>query len=382
MKLSLLGVGDLGSRAVESILDEQADTNQAFAPGDALVCDISQTPLDGVESVPEAQRVLIGDTHHHVSEDGIDGGPDLAAEVTQNDLPELRRAFDSIAVHESDAVLVVTALGDAVGTGAGSVLVTELQATYDEPVYVLGILPADAMGDEQALAAARGLRTVVPLADSTLLFDGEAWNLTSMGEDGESDDTAAALRGLATRIVPLFGAGEREAATIAENAMDSSDIIRTLAPGGIASIGYASTDVQADSRGFLARILSWLGRAPDSPEPTDAAKIKSLVQQAANSRLTIPSDIESTERALIVLSGPPSKLSRRGFESARQWLEQETDTVEILAGDDPRPHSSKLEVVVLFSNVTTVPRIDALQDRAVAWQQKQAADEAMSWPHN
>ena len=76
------------------------------------------------------------------------------------------------------------------------------------------------------------------------------------------------------------------------------------------------------------------------------------------------------ERALIVLSGPSAKLSRRGFESARHWLEEETDTVEVRAGDEPIPGSSELTATVALSNVTDVPRIDAIQDRAVAYQKQ------------
>jgi len=66
-----------------------------------------------------------------------------------------------------------------------------------------------------------------------------------------------------------------------------------------------------------------------------------------------------------VLSGPPDKLSRRGFESARQLVEEETETVEVLAGDDPRAGSSTVAATVLLSNVTEVPRIDSMQQHAV-----------------
>ncbi|GAA0306082.1 tubulin/FtsZ family protein [Halarchaeum salinum] len=363
MKLALVGVGSVGSRMVDRILEVEADTGRAFTRGNALVCDIARTPADGFDAVPEDQRVLLGDTHERVTADGVEGDLELAVDVTKNDLPEFRRALDSIAIHESDGVLVVADLGSATGGGAGSVLVEELQGLYDEPLYVLGVLPDDDDGDHAALNAARSLRSIVPTADSTLAFDRETWP----GEPGSDDDPE--IRALATRVATLFAAGELDSSAVAENAMDSSDLIRTLEPGGIASIGYASTDVEPDERGLFARLLAFFSRSSDDEdEATDAAKVKSLVRQAANTRLTVPAEVSSAERALVVLSGPPSELSRRGFESARQWLEAEADTVEILAGDDPRPRSSTLEAVVLFSNVTDVPRIDALQQRAVGVQ--------------
>ncbi|MBP2250006.1 cell division GTPase FtsZ [Halarchaeum solikamskense] len=359
MKLALVGVGAVGSRMVDRILEVEADTGRAFTRGNALVCDIARTPADGFDAVPEDQRVLLGDTHERVTAEGVEGDLELAADVAGADLPEFRRALDSIAIHESDGVLLVADLGSATGSGAGSVLVEELQGLYDEPLYVLGALPADDDGGTAALNAARALRSIVPTADSTLAFDRETWP-----GDPERDDDPE-IRALATRVATLFAAGELDSPVVAENAMDSSDLIRTLDPGGVSSIGYAATDVEPDERGFLGRLLAWFSRSTDDDEATDAAKVKSLVQRAANTRLTIPCEVSSAERALVVLSGPPSELSRRGFESARQWLEAEADTVEILAGDDPRPRSSTLEAVVIFSNVTDVPRIDALQRRAL-----------------
>jgi cell division GTPase FtsZ len=101
-------------------------------------------------------------------------------------------------------------------------------------------------------------------------------------------------------------------------------------------------------------------------------KIQSLVRQSLNSRLTLPCEVSSAERVLVVLSGPPDELSRRGFETARQWLEEETETVEVLAGDDPRTGSSTVSAIVLLSNVTDVPRIDAMQRQAVDHQHERA----------
>ena len=100
-------------------------------------------------------------------------------------------------------------------------------------------------------------------------------------------------------------------------------------------------------------------------EASDAAKIKGIVRRAANSRLTLPCEVSSADRVLVVLSGAPEAFSRKGIESARQWLEQEADTVEVLAGDDPREGSTAIAAVVLLSNVTETPRIDEIQEQAV-----------------
>lgn len=66
-----------------------------------------------------------------------------------------------------------------------------------------------------------------------------------------------------------------------------------------------------------------------------------------------------------VATGQPEQLSRKGVERGRQWLEDETGSMEIRGGDSPRPDTDEVGAVVLLSGVTTVPRIDQLQQVAL-----------------
>ncbi|WP_435068806.1 tubulin/FtsZ family protein [Haloplanus sp. C73] len=365
MKLAMVGVGGAGGRLVDTIRGIETDGDRQLCYGNLLTVDISRTVDDEFDHVPSSQHVTIGDTHREV-DDGVDGDQDLAVEVARTDFPEIQRALDSITMRKLDGVLVVTSLGGGTGSGAGAVIVERLQELYDKPVYVLGVLPGADDDDRASLNAARALRSIVPAADSTLLFDNDRW----VDADAEAIDEEyeRANRQLADRVVTLFARGDIDPSAIGANTLDSSDIIRTLSPGGVASVGYAS--IELDDGGGL---LSWLrtllfGEEEDTDERTDAGKIQSLVRQSLNSQLTLPCEVSSAERVLVVLSGPPEKLSRRGFESARQWLEEETETVEVLAGDDPRAGSSTVAAVVLLSNVTDVPQIDSLQERAVEYE--------------
>jgi cell division GTPase FtsZ len=364
MKLALVGVGGAGSRLVDAIRGVETTDDRPLCYGHLLTVDISRTVDDDFDHVPPEKHVTIGDTHREVDV-GVDGDQDLAVEIIRTDFPEIHRTLDSIPMRKLDGVLVVAGLGGGTGSGAGPVLVERLQDMYDKPVYVLGVLPGEHEGGRPALNAARSLRSLVPAADSVVLFDNDRW---VGGSDDADDRYGQANRELASRIVTLFAREDTNPDSIGANTMDSSDLIRTLSPGGVASIGYAETDLD-DGGGFLSWLRSLLpgGGDDDSDEPTDAVKIQGLVRQALNSRLTLPCEVSSAERALVVLSGPPEELSRRGFESARQWLEEETETVEVLAGDDPQAGSSTVSAAVLLSNVTEVPRIDSLQRRAVEY---------------
>ncbi|CCQ37258.1 FtsZ family protein CetZ, type III [Natronomonas moolapensis 8.8.11] len=381
MKLALVGVGGTGARVVDAVRGIETDGDRQLCYGNLLTVDISRTLGGALDHVPQAQRVTIGDTHRGV-DDGVDGDQELAVEVARADAPEIQRALDTISMRELDGVLLVAGLGGGTGSGAGAVLVERLQELYDKPVYVLGVLPGADGGNHAALNAARSLRSIVPAADSTLLFDNDRWVDTDGGTDADDSADAAeerygrANRELALRVLTLFARGGPDPSSIGANTLDASDIVRTLSPGGVASIGYASIELDNDG-GLLSWLLSILpgsrGRET-SDEQTDAGKIQSLVGQALNSQLTLPCAVSSAERALVVLSGPPGKLSRRGFESARQLIEEETNTVEVLAGDDPRAGSSTVAATVLLSNVTSVPRIDSMQRDAVEHKRERVGD--------
>jgi cell division GTPase FtsZ len=370
MKLGTIGIGNAGSKIVDKMVEFESLTDRNLCRH-VMVINTARTDLSKPDHIPEDKRILIGDTHQKAKGHGVGGDVEVGAEVAKNDIDEIRRAFDDVDIHEVDAILVCASLGGGTGSGAAPVVISELQKMYDEPVYGLGILPGKYEGGRPALNAARSLQSFVNNTDNFIAFDNDAWRSKDQtvgeGYDGMN-------RELATRIVTLLGAGEYDEPTVAENVMDASDIIRTLDTNGISSIGYASTSVDGKDDGFLTRFREDY-EIEDSGSA--AAKINGLVRRAVNSRLTLPCDASSADRALIVISGPPSEFSRKGLESAREWIETEVDTVDVLAGDDPRENASALSAVVLLSNVTETPRIKAIQEQAVAAQDKIAEQDAV-----
>ncbi len=364
MKLATIGVGNAGSKLIDRMLEFEKETGRDLCRH-VLVINTARTDLAKPNHVPEDRRILIGDTHQKAKGHGVGGDGEVGAEVAKNDIDEIRRVFDDVEIHEVDAILVAAGLGGGTGSGAGPVVIDELQKMYDEPVYGLGVLPGQYEGGRPALNAARSLQSFVTKVDNFIAFDNDAWR--SRGQTVEQG-YAEMNRELATRIVTLLAAGEVDESEVGENAMDSSDIMRTLDTGGISSIGYASTKLDKPAEGLLSRFNN--ADTPAEHNSTDAAKIKGLVRRAVNSRLTLPCEVSSADRALIVFAGPSSVISRKGIESAREWLENEADTVEVLAGDDPREDAETLSAAVLLSNVTEAPRIKEIQNQAVDAQNK------------
>jgi len=359
MKLAMIGFGQAGGKIVDKFLEYDEKTGSGIVRS-AVAVNTAKADLLGLEQIPEENRVLIGQAR--VKGHGVGADNELGAEIAEEDIDEIQGAIDNIPVHEVDAFLVVAGLGGGTGSGGSPVIAKHLKRIYTEPVYGLGVLPGSDEGGIYTLNAARSFQTFVREVDNLMVFDNDAWRQTGESVEGGYDHINEEI---VRRFGVLFGAGEVEAGdNIAESVVDSSEIINTLDGGGVSTVGYASEEVEVSSGGGL---LSRFKNDSDD-EGLDTAnttnRITSLVRKAALGRLTLPCEIEGTERALLVMAGPPKHLNRKGIERGRKWLEEQTGSMEVRGGDYPT-NSPKVAASILLSGVHNVPRIKELQQVAI-----------------
>ena len=360
MKLALIGFGQAGGKIVDKFLwyDRQTRSNIVRS---AVAVNTAKADLIGLDYIPDENRVLIGQSR--VKGHGVGADNELGAEIAEEDIDEIQGAVDNVPVHEIDAFLVISALGGGTGSGGAPVLARHLTRIYTEPVYGLGVLPASDEGGIYTLNAARSFQTFVREVDNLLVFDNDAWRQTGESvEGGYSTINEEIVR----RFGVLFGAGEVSMGDeVAESVVDSSEIINTLAGGGVSTVGYAAeqVDTSTDS-GLLSRFKNDRGdRFDESSNTTN--RITSLIRKAALGRLTLPCEIDGAERALVVVSGPPQHLNRKGIERGRKWIEEQTGSMEVRGGDYPLPGEEKVAAAVMLSGVSKVPRIKELQRVAI-----------------
>jgi cell division GTPase FtsZ len=346
MRLAFIGVGQAGGKIIDRFLEYDVDHGHGFVES-AIAINTAQSDLEGLEHVPEQNRVLIGQSR--VSGHGVGADNELAAEIAHDNSQELRNAIDSVSVAEIDAFLIVAGLGGGTGSGAGPVVARELQQIYTEPVYGLGILPGDEEGGIYTMNAARSLRTYVDQTDNVLLFDNDAWRETGESVEGgfeHINDEVVRRFGL------LFSAGEYAPENaVAEGVVDSSEIINTLGRTGISTVGYANSPVDPHATEI------------DSASATN--QMTSLARQAVLGRLTMSCELRGIERALVVVSGPPAYLNRKGIERARSWIEDQTGSMEVRGGDYPITDAEHVSVVVLLAGVRDAPRLESIKERGV-----------------
>jgi cell division GTPase FtsZ len=364
MKLAMIGFGQAGGKIVDKFLEYDERTGSGIVRS-AVAVNTAKADLLGLERVPDENRVLIGQAR--VKGHGVGADNELGAEIAEEDIDEIQSVIDNIPVHEVDAFLIIAGLGGGTGSGGSPVLAKHLKRIYTEPVYGLGILPSGDEGGIYTLNAARSFQTFVREVDNLLVFDNDAWRKT--GESMESG-YAEINDEIVKRFGILFGAGEVDVGgEVAESVVDSSEIVNTLASGGVSTVGYAAEEVDDDSDGgLLSRFKS--DNTNDSMAAANTTnRITSLVRKAALGRLTLPCEIDGAERALLVLSGPPKELNRKGIERGRKWLEEQTGSMEVRGGDYPVSESAYVASVILLSGVHNVPRIKELQQVAIEAQE-------------
>lgn len=364
MKLAITGVGQAGGKVLDRLLEYDSTRNTGFV-AHAVAVNSAKTDLSGLRHVPRSNRLLVGQSI--VGGQGTGTDPETGERCIEEDIHEIAEVIGRVATSEIDAFLVVAGLGGGTGSGGAPVIAERLGEVYAEPVYGLGILPSTDEGGIYNRNAANSLRRFVRSANSVMLFDNGS---AKTGGETLSEGYAEINGEIATRFGTLFSAGEIDALSdgVAESVVDSSEIINTLGDGGITTIGYASEAIDTSDGGGGGLLSRFMGSddGDDLQSAGDATnRITSLVRRATLGKLTLPCERDSADRALLIVSGPPEHLSRKGIDSARRWLESETNCREVRAGDYPLPNEDRVAALVVLSGVTDVPRIEEIQGMAV-----------------
>jgi cell division GTPase FtsZ len=356
MKFFVIGFGQAGGKILDLFIENEK-MRGSNVEIKSLAVNTARTDLMGLKHVPMDSRILIGQTV--VKGHGVGTDNKLGAKIAQDEIETIISAIDEKGTHEMDAFLIVTGLGGGTGSGGSPVLAKYLSEMYSEPVYTVGILPAPEEGKLYSLNAARSMVSLMKYVDNLILLDNGAWKF-----EGYSlrESFAKINEEIVRRLGVLTRAGEPlEEDMIGEMVVDSSEVINTLRGGGISSIGYATTLAQAEKK-KIDRLFS-VFKKEEIPimEDDKSMKIASLVRRAALGRLTVPCNIRSAERALVLVAGPPEHLDRKGLEKAKLWLEEQISGVEVRAGDYPTRRTRYVAALVVLANLTDIPRVKELQ---------------------
>uniref|UniRef100_A0A7C3UHF9 Tubulin-like protein CetZ n=1 Tax=Geoglobus ahangari TaxID=113653 RepID=A0A7C3UHF9_9EURY len=356
MRFFAIGFGQAGGKILDLFVENEKLRGTETLK--ALAVNTARTDLMGLKHIPMKNRILIGQTI--VKGHGVGTDNKLGAKIAQEEIETVLQAIDELGTHEIDAFLIITGLGGGTGSGGSPVLAKYLSEMYSEPVYAVGILPAPEEGKLYSLNAARSMITLLKYVDNLILVDNGAWKF-----EGASlkESYTKINEEIVRRLAVLARAGEPiEEGLVGEMVVDSSEVINTLRGGGISSIGYATMPIQQKKRS----LFGFFKKKEDDMiiEDDKATRIATLVRKATLGRLTVPCNVKSAERALVLIAGPPEYLDRKGLEKAKLWLEEQIAGVEVRAGDYPTRKTKHIAALVVLANVTDIPRVKQLQKLA------------------
>ena len=332
MKVVLIGVGQAGGKVTQTLAEFDHEMGFGAVQG-AFAVNTAKADLQSLD----IDTMLIG--QDRVKGHGVGGDNELGAEIMQAEATEVMDGLDARISTQAEAVMIVAGLGGGTGSGGSPALAKELKRVYDVPVYVLGILPGRDEGSLYQANAGRSLKTVVRESDSAILIDNDAWRTS---DETVEEGFANINQQIAQRVGLLLASGE-VVEGVGESVVDSSEIINTLRDGGIASLGYASAEAAQEAGDNVNTITS-------------------LARKSLLTGMSLPNAVEA-EAALLVVAGQPDRISRKGVERARSWLEEETGSLQVRGGDFPL-ESDRLAALVLLGGVERSQRVQEFMDRA------------------
>jgi len=141
--------------------------------------------------------------------------------------------------------------------------------------------------------------------------------------------------------------------------MDSSEVLNTIKGMGFVAIGYAVEHLKHSPLAFLSKL-----RSPDNAEEQrkSAERIIELAKQAIYQEVSVPCDMTSAAKALILVAGPSHEISMKGFMTVRKWIDRSIAGMETRSGDYPVTNSSYVAIIVVLSGLQNIPRVTELQE--------------------
>jgi hypothetical protein len=93
-----------------------------------------------------------------------------------------------------------------------------------------------------------------------------------------------------------------------------------------------------------------------------ASRIVSLAKQAVYEDISIPCDLTSAEKALVLIAGPSRELSFKGFQTVRKWIDRSIAGLEMRSGDYPVKNTKFVGIIVMLSGLNNIPRLEEIRE--------------------
>ncbi|WP_319377990.1 tubulin/FtsZ family protein [uncultured Methanocorpusculum sp.] len=363
MRALLIGVGGAGCRIVEKL--SRQDAKSGLKSVRSYVFDADRDLINRMSGIPVANRIVL--TPIDLVKAVNDRGTDF-------DVGHLASCFQNAGVDEVDAIFVCAGLGGRMAELVPD-FVKQLSAAFPDPVFTILTLPGRNEGIKVSAHASATLEEIRAITSASILFDNETW-YTRITEDvslaAEKDGVitkpnieelyARLNEDLAARIGLLLRAGEfgLKGVESAEVVLDAGEILNTLTGMDLVAIGYAVEKLPTAWSSFIKRLRVEEYLLNEGHLRT--SRIVELAKKAVYEEISVPCDLTSADKALILISGPSKELSMKGFQTVRKWIDRSIRGLEMRAGDYPVKSTKYVGVIIVLAGIQNVPRVAELDE--------------------
>ncbi len=379
MRVIAIGLGGAGCRVVDHLYDH--DTRSKVGCLSPIAIDTDVNTLLQLRFLPDIAKV-------HFPQIDPDQHYDARSTV---DIEEVMTIIQKTDTVEIDAIMLFCGLGGSM-VDAVSLIVPELRKSFIEPIFAAVTLPCLAEGNRRSSKAAGDVDMVQEYVDATLLFDNETWyhKIKESFEDEEENGSRTPFprmanslpsnprdiyrllnERIARQVGLLLRAGEfnEEGLEVSEVVLDAGEILNTLKGNGLVAVGYAAEPLPRSLLGMFDRWRS--SRYFFEGAQVRAARIVSLAKQAVYEDISIPCDLTSADKALVLIAGPSKELSMKGFQTVRKWIDRSIAGLEMRSGDYPVKNTRFVGIIVMLSGLDNVPRIEEIREISEGYQIEQ-----------
>ena len=349
MQILAIGVGGAGIRMLdfllhrpeEGVLEKFKETFGARKYFDykdnltPLAVDTSRPHLENLKSIEEKDKILIGkyDAKGH----GTGSDISLGERIAEKEIDRIETKLQDVA-GQVDFCLIMHSLGGGTGGGATPVISEVARRVLEVPVYTVSILPSLEESNIYILNAVDAMKSVLGKVDGVILVDNGVVTEKIVKIPIYEQVNLYVSRFVRTLV----------RASVESGIIGSSSVIGTMSPfDGVSTIGNVSSGINKLGKG--KKWISFL--------------MNKVIKGKGGLGLLLNCDYKTAQRALLLIVGPPEKVSDT-FHDAREWLQNQIPGIAVRGGEYHVPNSTQVEIGVLLSGLTEVTAIKELYKRA------------------
>ena len=378
MRILVIGLGTGGSRIADQMVGIDQERHQAHI--NAIVVDNDPDVLENLKNIDESGKF-------YFPKDNLEVPTSHITDLTIEEVSTKLRGCDKRAC---DLILIVCGLGGSL-VHLVSPMMTAITQSFVEPVFGLVLLPEDAATPDQVCSAVSQLKLLESTLHGIVLVDNQFWlNKARIAEPSlvplrQSRITDRILHGggveippfdpydyvnnaIAQRILVLARAGDITDHH-PEMVLDTQEILQTITNTHYIALGYAENEIGSE-KSLLPLDTLPLSRFKQKEQSLVAkhgrvSRMVSLAEQAVHRDISAECDLQSAQKALVLVTGPEDELSMKGFMAIRKWISENIRGYELRSGDAPTSgNENRCGVLVVLAGIDEPPAVTRLKARA------------------